>query len=240
MAQHALPEILVLCINKEDIKALNQALAATWPTHAQWLKISTIHESLRNLPDENQFDLIVSPTNSYGILDGGFDDAISRTFCLPTHHHRALTNAAQRKLYDQWRGFAPPGSCTLVQMPVELQKTNRWGCKHLALCPTMRVPSIAIWNREVVYESVWSLMCEIDRWNYPAGGDSRANDRINKILTTPLATGTGRVDPDTWARQLVLALKHFSDALEKPQRWSKLEWTDLGEEVTEVEATWRW
>lgn len=239
MTQHTLPEIFVLCINTEDIKALNQALAATWPTHAQSLKISTIHESLRNLPGENQFDLIVSPANSYGILDGGFDDAISRTFCLPQHHYRALTDAAQRKLYDKWRGFAPPGSCTLVPMPIELQKTNRWRCRYLALCPTMRVPSIATWNREVVYESVWSLMCEIDQWNYTTGSDSPAHDRINRILTTPLATGTGGVDSDTWARQFVLALKHFSDALEKPQRWSKLEWADLGKEVREVEATWK-
>ncbi|QKX57609.1 uncharacterized protein TRUGW13939_04727 [Talaromyces rugulosus] len=238
MAQHVLPEISVLCINEADIKALNQALSATWPAHTQSLKIGTIYESLRNLPKENQFDLIVSPANSYGILDGGFDDAISRTFCLPKHHYRALTDAAQRKLYEQWRGFAPPGSCTLVKMPSELQETNRWGCRHVALCPTMRVPSIATWNREVVYESVWSLMCEVDRWNYPTGGDSRAEDRISTILTTPLATGTGGVDSDTWACQFTLALKHFSDALERPQRWSSLEWTDLNKEVKDVEATW--
>lgn len=238
MAQHTIPEIFVLCINAKDIAALNQALTAKWPMHAQYVKIRTIHESLRNLPNENQFDLIVSPANSYGILDGGFDDAISRTFCLPKHSYRALTDAAQRKLYEQWRGFAPPGSCTLVKLPVEMQETNPWGCRHLALCPTMRVPSIATWDREVVYESVWSLMCELDRWNHPGGG-YRKDDTINRILTTPVATGTGRVDPNTWSSQFVLALKHFSEALEKPQRWNSLGWSDLEKEVKEVEKTWR-
>ncbi|KAK2790933.1 hypothetical protein FQN52_005378 [Onygenales sp. PD_12] len=35
----------------------------------------------------------VSPANSYARLDGAFDDAISRLFCLPEHEYNTLTRA---------------------------------------------------------------------------------------------------------------------------------------------------
>ncbi|KAH8694289.1 hypothetical protein BGW36DRAFT_454896 [Talaromyces proteolyticus] len=220
-------------------QTLEQALHTTWPIHAQSFRTNTINENLRSLPKEHQFDLIVSIANSNWILGGGFDDAISRTFCLPKHDYRSLTDAAQRKMYDQWRGFSPPGTYTIVTLPPELQATNQRVCKYLALCPTMRSPSAANWNRDVVYESIWSLLCEVDRWNSNNTDDRLTRDgKINRILMTPLATGTGGVSTERWAKQLVLALKHFSDALENPQRWRNLEWAGLYHEVTEVERTW--
>lgn len=236
----ALPKFLVLCIDDRDIQILHSTLSKSWPAHSHALNLTTIHENLRNLPNSTKFDLIVSPANSYGILDGGFDDAISRTFCLPQHDYRALTNVAQQKLYEQWHGFAPPGTCTLVSMPSELREKNRWGCKLLALCPTMRTPSDARWDREVVYECVWSLMCEVDRWNKNVSSNSTttAEEKIETILITPLATGTGGVSREKWALQFVLALKHFVDAQEKHERWSRLKWEDLTE-AKEVERSWQ-
>ena len=236
MAPSTFPEILVLCMHDQDIQALNTALHTKWPAHAQSVAINIVNDYLRDLPSETRFDLIVSPSNSYGLLDGGFDDAISRSFCLPHHDYRSLTTAAQQKLYDQWRGFAPPGSCTLVTIPSELQNTNRWRCKYLALCPTMRTPSDARWNREVVYECVWSLMCEVDRFNN--SDQAQQHDKIQTILITPLATGAGRVSVERWAVQFVLALKHFADALARPERWGSLHWGDI-KEAFEVEETWK-
>ncbi|KAF3396792.1 hypothetical protein DPV78_007763 [Talaromyces pinophilus] len=237
-----LPKFLVLCIDDRDTQTLHSTLSKHWPAHTQSLNLTTIHENLRNLSNDTKFDLIVSPANSYGILDGGFDDAISRTFCLPQHDYRALTNVAQQKLYEQWHGFAPPGTCTLVSMPRELRETNRWGCKLVALCPTMRTPDDARWDREVVYECVWSLMCEVDRWNSrnTSSSSNLANgeSRIDTILITPLATGTGGVSREKWALQFVLALKHFVDAQKRPERWSRLRWEDL-KEAKEVERSWQ-
>jgi hypothetical protein len=82
-------------------------------------------------------------------------------------------------------------------------------------------------------------MCEVDRWNKsvrssPNGGE----DTINTILITPLATGTGGVSREKWALQFVLALKHFVDAQERPERWSRLRWEDL-KEAKEVEMSWQ-
>ncbi|KAL4955233.1 hypothetical protein BDW69DRAFT_161281 [Aspergillus filifer] len=97
------------------------------------LNIEIHNNSLRTLPETVQYDLIVSPANSYGLMDGAFDDAISRTFWREDGDYYDLTNAVQRSLYYKWRGFMPPGTCTLVPFPEnlmpEVNPSNRWGCK---------------------------------------------------------------------------------------------------------------
>lgn len=111
-----------------------------------------IHDcALSTLPASVQFDTVVSPANSYGKLDGGFDDAISRAFS-PRDDYLALTRVVQTELYEEWRGFAPPGTCTLLRMPESFRSRSKniWGTKYLALCPTMRVPMNVTWDRENV------------------------------------------------------------------------------------------
>jgi O-acetyl-ADP-ribose deacetylase (regulator of RNase III) len=231
-----IPKIILLCMEEKFITAFNEALSAQWPSFAEKpkIKITVLNEALRNVPPATKFQLVVSPANSYGRLDGAFDDAISRKFCLPHHAYDTLTHAAQKVLYERWRGFAPPGSCTLVPFPKELEDTNEWGCKWVAICPTMRYPDRVSWDREVVYECVWSLLCQVEGWNR-----QRSEDRIETILITPLATGVGAVSEQRWAAQFVLALKHFVDALERPERWSQLGWREIDDDVIEVEKTWK-
>ncbi|KAE8366784.1 hypothetical protein BDV27DRAFT_124766 [Aspergillus caelatus] len=231
-----IPEIILLCMEEKFITAFNEALPTQWPSFAEnpKVKITVLNMGLHAVPATTKFQLVVSPANSYGRLDGAFDDAISRKFCRPHHPYDTLTRAAQQVLYEKWRGFAPPGSCTLVPFPKDMEGTNAWGCKWVAICPTMRAPDNVTWDREVVYECVWSLLCQVECWNH-----DRSEDRIDSILMTPLATGIGRVSPQRWASQLILAMKHFVDALERPERWSQLGWRDIEENVLEVEETWK-
>ncbi|CAG8367957.1 unnamed protein product [Penicillium salamii] len=226
-----IPEILLLCMDESFITAFNKALKTTWPSPK--IKITPINERLNSLPTGTTFDLIVSPANSYARLDGAFDHAISATFSPRTDYH-ALTRAAQTVLYEKWRGFAPPGSCTLVPFPTPL-KVNPYGCSWVAVCPTMREPGNVNWDREVVYECVWSLLCQVEGFNRTCG---EGEVRIERILMTPLAAGVGKVSMDRWAAQTVLALKHFVDAVEKPERWGALQWDAIEKDCGEVEKTW--
>jgi O-acetyl-ADP-ribose deacetylase (regulator of RNase III) len=234
MTLRDIPEFKVLCMDTSCIGALNAAIAQQWPSFYMNLKIRlmTLNKSLREVPSSTKFQLVAASANSYGRLDGGFDDAISKRFCLPNHPDDTLTKAAQRVLYEKWRGFAPPGTCTLVPFPQELGK-NDWDCQWVAICPTMRRPGIVTWDREVVYECVWSLLCQVEEWNR-----GRYVDRIDSVLVTPLATGNGCVSKERWAAQFVLALKHFVDALECPERWSQLGLREIGSDAREVEMTW--
>lgn len=232
-ASAPLPSIHLLCVDEKYIAAFKEAQKTL---HLKYPSAITTHNcSLGFLTAATKFDLIVSPANSFGLLDGGFDDAISRAFS-PREDYIALTRVVQRKLYDEYRGFAPPGTCTLVRMPgdFEAKSRNIWGTKYLALCPTMKIPQDVTWDREVVYEVIWSLLCAIDKHNRSAP----EGEKIHSILMTPMATGYGKVSPQRWAHQTVLAMKHFQDSIKNPAEWSKLNWADVDKTVIQVEETW--
>ncbi|PTU19646.1 hypothetical protein P175DRAFT_0503185 [Aspergillus ochraceoroseus IBT 24754] len=241
-------------MDQKFITAYNEALPKYWPlpssTSPPPLNLTIQNTSLKSLPGSTKFDLIVSPANSYGRLDGAFDDAISRQFCLPHSHYDTLTHAVQKVLYDKYRGFAPPGTCTLVPFPAELRGKNDWGCKWVAICPTMRTPDSARWDREVVYECVWSLLCAVEGWNRGCAGavggkeeeeeEEEGDDgKIRSVLITPMATGCGGVTPQKWAAQFVLAMRHFVDAVERPERWSRLSWGDIYDDTDAINKTWK-
>ncbi|KAK7972171.1 hypothetical protein PG988_006305 [Apiospora saccharicola] len=250
-----IPHIQLLCMQEKYALAFEEARRH----HELPDTISIAHHdcALSQLPGSVQFDTIVSPANSYGQMDGAFDDAISRALS-PVDDYAALTRAVQARLYGKWRGFAPPGTCTLVKIPWDDDKgadakfaasktrsRNVWGVKRVALCPTMRLPTSAEWNREVVYECVWSLLCAVDNHNRAvregklSADEADDAEEIRSVLMTPLATGVGRVSPERWASQAVLALKHFEDASRNPEAWSRLGWKELGDYSVEVEATWK-
>ncbi|MCJ1329151.1 hypothetical protein MMC10_005829 [Thelotrema lepadinum] len=236
-----IPHIHLLCMLERDTEAFKTAAAELELDPAVQI---THHNSRLNALDSSvKFDCVVSPANSYGLLDGGFDDAISRAFS-PHDNYYALTRHVQTELYKQYRGFAPPGTATLIPIPKEYAEQSRagdrWGCRWLALCPTMRTPDDANWDREVMYECIWCLLCAIDRHNRSvkdSGDDGAKDTAITSILMTPLATGVGGVSAKRWAHQAVLALKHYVSAVEDAARFSALDWTPVTELSDEVAKT---
>lgn len=286
-----LPHIHLLCMQPSASTAFAQALVATHaasappstPPLSSHLRYTVHNTYLSDLPDTLRFDLAVSPANSYGILDGGFDDALSRALG-PRDDYGALTRAAQRALYRRHGGYLPPGGCCVARIPVEQFRGrlryrsesgegsasgSAWGCRYLALCPTMRVPSPCGWDRDVVYECIWSLLNAIGQHNDGiaarrtttdddddgaggggegdgGGGGERAGggegeepapSRIESILMTPLGTGTGGLSDDKWAKQAVLAMKHWVEAKQNPQKWSAMNWKDAGVVDNELRVT---
>ncbi|KAJ5279578.1 hypothetical protein N7478_004950 [Penicillium angulare] len=236
-----IPEIYLLCMDINFITAFNSALETIWPNHSPAkIKITPINERLNNIPPFTKYDVIVSPANSYGRLDGAFDHAISMTFS-PHDDYHALTRATQLVLYDKWRGYAPPGSCTLVEFPEALKQNSR-GCEWVAICPTMREPQNVNWDREIVFECVWSLLNQVEGHNRRlTSGSKNASEgkRIESLLLPPLAVGVGKVSKKRWAQQAVLAMMHFVEAVEKPENWSCLNWDKIEVIGDEINDTWK-
>ncbi|PVF95266.1 macro domain-like protein [Serendipita vermifera] len=161
-------------------------------------------------------ECMVSPANSFGIMDGGYDMALTNNFRGPENNKWKLTNIVQDHLRDEWHGYLPPGCCTIVSLPPDLAgDKNPWKAHCMAVLPTMRVPSNVQWNKDLVYNCMWSLQVAIDSWNrtHPE------NQRINRVLTTGLGTGTGGVHPTVAAEQMVLAVKHFMGPPVDHPRW---------------------
>ncbi|KAK6956807.1 hypothetical protein Daesc_002087 [Daldinia eschscholtzii] len=233
-----IPYIHLLCMYESASDAFTREVQEQGIEPAL-LNYTVYNTYLSGLPPSLKFDLVVSPANSYGILDGGFDNAISLAFSPPTHYD-ALTRAGQKELYRLHSGYLPPGMCCIVRIPESFRGTlkyhdgNGWGCRYLALCPTMRVPSRCDWDREVVYECVWNLLNAIEQHNKAveeggngagAGADGPPA-KIESILMTPLGTGVGGISNEKWAKQAVLAIKHFIDAKKHPEKWSAITWQE--------------
>ncbi|KAK3638003.1 hypothetical protein LTR56_013403 [Elasticomyces elasticus] len=250
-----LPEIHLLCMIDDYATAFNDAVKSHYPTLPDVTKITHHDCALKYLAQEVRSDAIVSPANSYARLDGAFDDALARAYG-PPGDYGWITRKAQKVLYEEWRGFAPPGTCTVVpldhddSLPPGVMgwdedhqgPKNPWGTEYLLLCPTMRVPCDARWDREVVYECIWSLLCAVDNHNRAvrrqqesSSGGEKPLKEIKSILMTPLAVGVGRVTAKRWAEQCVIAMKHYVEAVQSPVEWSSLSWgkalSDHGEVV---------
>jgi O-acetyl-ADP-ribose deacetylase (regulator of RNase III) len=239
-APFKLPDIHLLCMNTDDALAFNTAAEALFPDLQEHTTLTGHRCSLSYLVSHNadlRIDAVVSPANSYARLDGAFDDALARAY--GPKDYSWITRRAQDVLYQRWRGFAPPGTCTVV--PLEDDKwsaeKNPFQTKYMMLCPTMRIPQEVVWDREVIYECIWSLLCAIVEHNRQID-EGVQGKRIESILMTPLATGVGQVKAKRWAEQTVLAAKHFVEANEKPEKWSRLNWGMILEDHREVEATY--
>jgi len=137
----------------------------------------------------------------------------------------APTGIVQATLYQRWKGYAPPGTCTLVPLKGTVCENNAHGCAFIALCPTMRIPEDVVWNREIVYNCMWSLLVSLDQHNQ-AAEISRNGTRVHKVLMTGLATGVGNVSAERCAQQMALAVGDFIDASENPGKWRSMEWDD--------------
>ncbi|KAF9231474.1 macro domain-like protein [Melanogaster broomeanus] len=170
-------------------------------------------------------DCIVSPANSFGRFDGGFDQILS-DLLAPSADPAALTRAAQSVLHRRWRGYAPPGTCTLIPLSDTPCAANPFSCRFVALCPTMRFPSSVTWHREIVYNCVWSLLVEVDAHNARAATDSKVHP-IESVAMTGLGTGIGCISPQQCAKQTALAFAHYHDAKMKPEMWSAMTWEDI-------------
>lgn len=141
-----------------------------------------------------------------------------------------LTRHVQGLLHTRWGGYAPPTSCTLIPLPSDVcgRDKNPWSASVLAVVPTMRVPENVSWHKDLVYNSMWSLLAEISLWNR-AKSDS---ERIKRVLMTGLGTGVGKVDKQVCADQMILAVKHWVETLPE-----EVDWSDVMARAKEVQDT---
>ncbi len=135
-------------------------------------------------------DAMVSPANSFGIMDGGLDLAIRGELGLE------VQRAAQRAIVERHHGELPIGSAEIVPTGDE-----RW--RWLVVAPTMRIPeSVAhSLNAYLAFRAVL-LAC------------ARHAPVISSLVCCGLATGIGGMDPARCAAQMRIALEH----VRKPAR----------------------
>lgn len=136
----------------------------------------------------DEYDCIVSPANSFGIMDGGFDKALIEYF------GNSLMERVQNKIKDEYAGEQPVGTCLIVDTGDEKHP-------YLAHTPTMRIPRI-IREYDTVYNAMRAMLSKVQK-----------HKDIKSILCTGLGTATGRVPPHIVAKQMYLAYKSVMQPL---------------------------
>lgn len=150
-----------------------------------------------------EYDCLVSPANSFGLMDGGIDLAIRDYFGMKLQYK--VQKIIQRDFY----GEQAVGTCIIVD-------TENEEHPFLAHTPTMRVP-MDISQTDNVYNAMFAMLRTVSNFN------KTSKCRINKVLCPGLGTATGRVSFKEAARQMALAYQHFK------QPTTNMNWKNLQE-----------
>jgi O-acetyl-ADP-ribose deacetylase (regulator of RNase III) len=134
------------------------------------------------------FDCMVSPANSFGLMDGGIDAAIIRFF------GDKLMHDVQQYIIDEYLGEQPVGTSFIIGTG---HPKHRW----LAHTPTMRVP-MEIARTDHVYLAMSALLKAVYHHN------RRHENKITSIACSGLGTGTGKVPPREAAHQMAIAYRN--------------------------------
>jgi O-acetyl-ADP-ribose deacetylase (regulator of RNase III) len=161
---------------------VNENLCIEWKkVFADFSEIEIVNDKFQNI---KTFDCIVSPANSFGLMDGGVDLAIIKFF------GKELENSVQRYIVKNYDGEQPIGSTFIIETKNKVHP-------YLAHTPTMRIPSI-ISDTENVYYAMKGMLSAVKKFNDP-------HQKIKTVLCPGLGTATGRVSPKIAAQQMLLA-----------------------------------
>ena len=149
-----------------------------------------------------EYDCLVSPANSYGLMDGGIDLVIRNYFGM------SLQYRVQKMIQKEFYGEQPVGTSVIVD-------TDHKDFPFLAHTPTMRVP-MDISKTDNVYNAMFAMLVAVANFN------KTSKFRINKVLCPGLGTATGRMPLKEAARQMVLAYNNFKNPTANMD-WAKLQ-----------------
>jgi O-acetyl-ADP-ribose deacetylase (regulator of RNase III) len=139
-------------------------------------------------------DALVSPANSFGIMDGGLDLAIRRVLGAEVEHW------VQAAILERYHGELPVGAALVVA-------TGHDHWPYLVVAPTMRVPE-SVSHTLNAYLAFRAALLAVAAFNREQGG------RINSLVVPGLGTGVGAMDPRKCAAQMRIAF----DAVRVPAR----------------------
>jgi O-acetyl-ADP-ribose deacetylase (regulator of RNase III) len=135
------------------------------------------------------FDCMVSAANSFGLMDGGVDAAITAFFGY------ALMQRVQDRIIHEYQGEQNVGTSMIVE-------TGHPKHPFIAHTPTMRVP-LEIAHTDNVYRAMWAMLLAVRQHN------QKAVQRINLVACPGLGTTTGHVPYAEAARQMSMAYRNF-------------------------------
>ena len=133
-------------------------------------------------------DAIVSPANSFGIMDGGLDLAIRNELGFQ------IEIDIQEVILNKYHGEMPIGSAEIINT-----YHNKWS--FIIAAPTMRIPENIGFTLNA-YIAFRTILIAINSFN-----ESKPHRPIKSLVCSGLGTGIGSMEPIKCAVQMRVAYK---------------------------------
>ena len=137
-------------------------------------------------------DAIVSPANSFGIMDGGLDLAIINELGFQ------VETDIQDVILSKYHGEMPIGSAEIINT-----NHNKWS--YLIAAPTMRIPENVAFTLNA-YIAFRAILIAINSFN-----ESKPKRLIKSLICSGLGTGIGSLEPVKCAAQMRAAYKLINE-----------------------------
>lgn len=136
----------------------------------------------------NKVDCVVSPANAFGLMDGGFDLAITN------YYGEELQKKVQKYIIDNYYGEQPVGTSFIIETGKDKE--------YLIHTPTMRTPERII-DPRVIYQCMRTCLIEAKKNN------------IESIVIPMFGGACGHISSDTVARMMYEAYNQLKDVPEE-------------------------
>ncbi len=175
----------------------NERLITEWrECFAEHDNVEVVHGDFFSRPT----DAMVSPANSFGIMDGGLDLLIRERL------GRDIELRTRERIRERHHGELPVGLAEIVE-------TDHTDWPYLVCAPTMRVPEGVDWTVNA-YLAFRATLLAIRNFN-------AEHPRIQSVVCPGLATGVGKMSEQKCAFQMKLALQQVIGPPE-PGRFSSI------------------
>ena len=176
---------------KITLLSIDEKMTEAWKKYFSVDNVEIVCEEFGKFMGNNHVDCVVSPANSFGLMDGGYDAAITDWF------GEKLQVDVQEYIAENYLGEQPVGSSFIIETPDKNVK--------LIHTPTMRIPEKII-DTAVIYHCMRSCLI------------TAIQNNVTHILIPAFGALTGRVEADDVAKMMWLAYKQIYDA-KKEMSW---------------------
>ena len=145
-------------------------------------------EILRGDYFQQSSDAIVSPANSFGIMDGGLDLAIRNELGFQ------VETDIQEVILSKYHGEMPIGNAEIIYT-----RHDKWS--YMVSAPTMIIPENIAFTLNA-YIAFRAILIAINSFN-----ESKPKRLIQSLVCSGLGTGIGSMDPTKCAAQMRAAYK---------------------------------
>lgn len=196
-------QIYLLDINKEMTDA--------WHKYFDASNIVIVNEDFATFMNKHpNIEAIVSPANSFGLMDGGYDKAITDYF------GKQLMKDVQDVILRDWYGEQPVG--TSMSVPIldsfydkQIDDERTIQCNPILIhTPSMRTPEQVV-DYRIIYQCMRTTLIEALR------------QEVDSVVIPAFGGLTGRVPYDVIAKMMFLAYKQICNQ-PKELRWGYALW----------------